>query len=282
MANKPIFFDATGRRAARFSLIGWVAAIISTILGAAFLTSLAAVPHFASVKLPGRLTAVSTQELETKALDPGLLKSAAKLAAEARAKRAELLHARQLRALRITRAHALRPLHPSSGRPLTIAFYPDWEGTAYDELKSALPKLDWVIPTWLSLKGPDLALKNSFNARVLQYIRHNKPNVVVLPVVQNANLGKWDGEGLAKLLADPARRTSLIASLASFVGDQKLQGITIDFEEVPQGARKNLGLFLKELQASLRPMAGWWYRPHLLRTTNGPSPITPTLSNTPC
>jgi peptidoglycan-N-acetylglucosamine deacetylase len=252
MANKPIFFDATGKRAARFSLIGWGAAIVSTLMGAAFLTSLAAVPHFSSVKLPGRLTAVSTQ-LEKKALAPGLLNSAATLAAEARAQRAALLHARQLRNQRIARAHAMKALHPRSGRPLTIAFYPDWEGTAYDELKNALPKLDWVIPTWLSLKGPDLALKNTFNPRVLQYIRHNKPNVVVLPVVQNATLGKWDGEGLAKLLADPARRTALIASLASFVGEQKLQGITIDFEEIPQGARKNLGLFLKELQASFAP-----------------------------
>ena len=252
MANKPVFFDATGRRAFRVSLIGWGAAIVSTLLGVAFLTSVAAVPHFASVKLPGRLTAVNAQTLEQNALAPGLLHSAAQLAAQARAKRIELLKAKHLRNARIARAHKMSLLHPK-GRPLAIAFYPDWEGTAYDELKSALPQLDWVIPTWLSLQGPDLTLKNSFNPRVLQYIRHTKPNVVVLPVIQNSTLGKWDGPGLAKMLADPARRASLIASLASFIDDQKLQGITIDFEEVPPGAQADLGSFLKELHAALAP-----------------------------
>src|SRR6185437_14800875 len=76
MANKPVFLDATGKRALRISLIGWGAAIVSTLLGAAFLTSLAAVPHFANVKLPGRLTPVNTQALEQKAAAPGLLRSA--------------------------------------------------------------------------------------------------------------------------------------------------------------------------------------------------------------
>jgi poly-beta-1,6 N-acetyl-D-glucosamine synthase len=257
MANKPVFFDATGKRALRISLIGWAAAIVSTLLGAAFLTSLAAVPHFANVKLPGRLTPVSAQmleqaALEQKALAPGLLRSAANLAAEARAKRIEVLKAKRLRNERIARQHKLALLHPK-GRPLAIAFYPDWEGTAYDELKSALPKLDWVIPTWLSLQGPDLHLKNSFNPRVLKYIRHMKPSVAVLPVIQNATLGNWDGPGLGKLLADPARRASLIATLVSFVGDQKLQGVTIDFEEIPQSADDDLGTFLKELHAAFAP-----------------------------
>ncbi len=255
MANKPVFFDATGKRALRVSLIGWGAAIISTLLGVAFLMSVAAVPHFANVKLPGRLTAVNAQTLEQKAFAPGLLHSAAQLAAQARAKRIELLKAKRLRNARIARAHKMSLLHPK-GRPLAIAFYPDWEGTAYDELKSALPQLDWVIPTWLSLQGPDLTLKNSFNPRVLQYIRHTKPNVVVLPVIQNSTLGKWDGPGLAKMLADPARRAALIASLESFVGDQKLQGITIDFEEIPPGADDDLGRFLKELHAVFAPH-GW-------------------------
>lgn len=252
MANKPVFFDATGRRAARISLIGWAAAIVSTVLGVGFLMSLAAAPQFGEVKLPGRLTPVAAQ-LVRNALAPGLLQSAAQLAAQARAKHADLVRAKHLRALRLAMAHKRAKLHPTSGRPLSIAFYPDWEGTAYDELKNALPKLDWVIPTWLSLKGPNLELKNTFNPRVLSYIRHTKPSVVVLPIVQNATLGKWDGPGLAKLLADPARRTALINSLASFVDEEKLQGIAIDFEEVPQDARHDLGLFLKELSANFQP-----------------------------
>ena len=40
MANKPVFFDATGRRAARISTLGWTAAMVSTVLGIGFVASL--------------------------------------------------------------------------------------------------------------------------------------------------------------------------------------------------------------------------------------------------
>ena len=44
MAKKPVFFDASGKRAARISLIGWIAVIVSVVLGGAFVASLLAVP----------------------------------------------------------------------------------------------------------------------------------------------------------------------------------------------------------------------------------------------
>ena len=51
---------------------------------------------------------------------------------------------------------ALRPL---PHRPLAIGFYVNWDDTSYAALKRALPKLDWVLPSWLSLAGPDMHLK---------------------------------------------------------------------------------------------------------------------------
>ena len=84
MANKPIFFDATGRRATHISRIGWVAAILSTLVGIAFLASLIAIPHFNNLKLPGQLTGVPAADLVKKAESPGLLNSAARLAADRR------------------------------------------------------------------------------------------------------------------------------------------------------------------------------------------------------
>jgi len=57
MADKPIFYDETGRRAARLSFLGWAGAIISTIVGIAFLVSLLATRQVTSPDLPIRLTA---------------------------------------------------------------------------------------------------------------------------------------------------------------------------------------------------------------------------------
>ena len=81
MADKPIFHDASGRRAAWISLIGWAAAIVSTLVGVAFIMNLMAVPRVQTMRLPGQLTAVQTREvLEKKAQAPGLVRVAEALA----------------------------------------------------------------------------------------------------------------------------------------------------------------------------------------------------------
>ena len=108
MTNKPIFFDATGRRAARLSLFGWTAAVVSTVLGIAFIASLVVAPQMEQVNFTNRLTAVHLPELEKKATDPGLLKAAARLAAEARAALAKRIEQSRLRHQKIARAAVLR------------------------------------------------------------------------------------------------------------------------------------------------------------------------------
>src|SRR5476651_1012963 len=90
MSDKPVFFDATGRRAVGASIVGWTAAVISLALGAAFVVSLITVPIGAKLHLPGHLTAINIPDLEKKALAPGLVRAAARLANEARTRRAEL------------------------------------------------------------------------------------------------------------------------------------------------------------------------------------------------
>lgn len=250
--HKPIFFDATGRRAVQISVIGWTAAVLSTLIGIAFLASIVAVPRFEALKLPGQLSAVpptksASAELEKKAKSPGLLRSAAHLAAEARARREKLAREKQHRLERARGANMAAILEPQDGRPLSIAFYPTWGSTNFASLQRALPKLDWVIPTWLNLRGQDMTLGSAFDRHVNDYIRETKPGTAILPTLQNAEGGKWNGTGLAKLLADPARRQALVAGVADFVGQNRLQGIVVDFEDLPVPARGNLKLFLGEL-----------------------------------
>ena len=248
MVNKAVFFDATGRRAIGVSIFVWSMAAICTVLGVLFVASLLSVPQLSNLRLPGQLSAVPVA--------PGLLHSAEALAEQARERRAEALRERLAKAVR-------RHVHPSAqnlpvGRPLAIAFYPNWSLNAYDSLKVALPELDWVMPTWLNLDGSDLVLKQNYNQQVYTLIRNSKPMVAILPVVQNASLGKWDGPGLARLLANPKRRNALANDLASFVGAHKLQGITVDFEQLPNDAlnRTDVDAFLGQLNALFKPH-GW-------------------------
>jgi len=254
MSNKPIFVDRTGRRAARVSWIGRAAALFTVVLAAGFAASLLATPEMSFKKLPGELSPIRTQLLEKQASAPGLVPSAVQLAEQARAKRAKLLLKRRAALERSLRIGASAKV-THSGRPLATAFFPNWEPSAFDSLRVALPHLDWVMPTWLSLQGPDLKLKDGFDKRVYQLVRR-KPSVAILPVIQNATLGKWDGAGMALLLADPARRAKLVSDLTDYIGAHRLQGIVIDFEFMPETAHSDLGSFLKSLRAGFAPR-GW-------------------------
>ncbi|HEY5337297.1 MAG TPA: glycosyl hydrolase family 18 protein, partial [Rhizomicrobium sp.] len=257
MANKPVFFDASGKRAARITVIGWIAVVVSVLLGGAFVFSLLAVPHEAAWNLPGaRLTAIHAPELEKKALAPGLLKSAEQLAVDARAKKLERQRERRLSKEQERRSAAASTLLPQQGRPLSTAFYPNWELSAFDSLRVALPKLDWVMPTWISLQGPQLTLRDGYNQKVYDLVRRNKKSVAILPVVQNATLGKWDGAGMATLLADTKRRQALVKQLSDYLGQHKLDGVVADIESLPDNALGNYGVFLKELKTAFQPH-GW-------------------------
>ena len=212
MANKPIFFDASGRRAARIKVLVWVVGICLLVISVGFAASLALAPPVAGLNLPGR-AAATPANLVKRAQKPGLLARAERLAAAARKRRleeiAKLRHAQSALPSRALPAI----LKPQNGRPLAIGFYTNWQGKddpGWPSLKRSLKNLDWVVPSWMALDGPDLQFKTRLDRRALDLIRTTKPGVAILPMIQNATAGKWDGAGLARLLADRARSDRLL------------------------------------------------------------------------
>jgi cellulose synthase/poly-beta-1,6-N-acetylglucosamine synthase-like glycosyltransferase/peptidoglycan/xylan/chitin deacetylase (PgdA/CDA1 family) len=257
MSNRPVFFDATGRRAARISTLGWAAAIVSTILGIVFVASLLITPPVPNVDLPGRPVAINPPGLVRQAVAPGLLKSAARLAAQARIRRLEVQRLRRFRNNMPPQVPAV--LKPQPGRALAIGFYVNWGASAdasFSSLKRALPRLDWVVPSWLTVSGPDLAFAAHLDRASLTYVRTHKPGVAVLPMLQNAGNGKWYGPELGRLLADPGRRAALLKQVVDFIAANKLQGVTIDFENIQPADHPNLEVFLSEMSAAFAPH-GW-------------------------
>jgi spore germination protein YaaH len=142
------------------------------------------------------------------------------------------------------------PLRRSNERSLSIGFYVNWDDNSYPDLKRALPHLDWMIPSWLSLEGPALELKADINDRVLKLVQESKPDLPIVPMIQNAVDGKWDGPGLARLLANPSARAVRIDEIVAFLETSKFQGLTIDFEEVPAKSQKDLRDFLSEISSA--------------------------------
>jgi cellulose synthase/poly-beta-1,6-N-acetylglucosamine synthase-like glycosyltransferase/peptidoglycan/xylan/chitin deacetylase (PgdA/CDA1 family) len=254
MATKPIFFDASGRRAARIKVVAWVVGLTAAVILTGFVTSLVLSPPVAGLNLPGSRT-LSAPNLVKRAQKPGLLPRAERLAAAARLRRLDEIA--KLRRAQGTMPSRVLPaiLKPQDGRPLAIGFYTNYSklDPSWPSLRRSLKNLDWVIPVWSTLDGPDLKFRTWIDQRGLDFIRANKPSVAILPIVQNATAGKWDGEGLAKLLADRARSDQLLDQIVSFVASHKFQGVTIDFEDMPPGAHKDLEDFLSRLSAAFAP-----------------------------
>ena len=262
MLGKPIFFDPTGKRARLLQAFALVIGTLSAVVMVLFAAILVVVNRpedksfddqlasHNSIRCAWAPTCSEAHALSaTTPTDPALLKSANKLAGELRDKERSL-HGRQLQAEVINRRPLPASLASPDGRALSIGFYVNWDDNAYPALKQALPHLDWLVPGWLSLEGPDMELKSDVDTQVLRYLQTTKPDIPILPMIQNAVEGKWDGKGLAKMLADPTARTAHIEAMVAFLDKYKFQGLTIDFEEVPAAAQKNLQAFLTELNAA--------------------------------
>ena len=257
MANKPIFFDETGRRAARLSMLGWGGAIVSTMLGIAFLASILVSTNSETPDLRIRLT--PNNALVRHAVDPSQLKSAVRYAAEARHREALVKGWKDRLAHQKASSRELSAaLRPRPDRPLAMGFYDssDNNDTSYPALKRALDKLDWFLPAWLTVSGPDMAFKVNIDREALKLVRTERPAMPILPLIMNIKDGDFDGASLQRLLADPGRRAALQKNLVEFVRNGKYQGLVIDFEMVPPAAYNDLDLFLKELSAQFAPN-GW-------------------------
>ncbi|MGO8839994.1 MAG: polysaccharide deacetylase family protein [Methyloceanibacter sp.] len=259
MNIKPVFFDPTGKRSRVVRGLAWVVGTLSALVVVVFVAILMIVHRpangsfdqqlasHASIRCAWAPTCSAAHAITvTTATDPELLRSASMLAEELRDQERNL-RTRHPQAEVLDRHPIPVALKASNQRSLSIGFYVNWDDNSYPALKRALPYLDWIIPGWLTLDGPAMNLKADIDDRALKYIQATKPNIPILPMIQNAVDGKWDGAGLAKLLADPAARAARLNDVIAFLDTNKFQGLTIDFEEVPSKSQKDLQTFLAEM-----------------------------------
>lgn len=143
------------------------------------------------------------------------------------------------------------------GHPVTVGFYVNYDDTSFASLKRNIDKIDWLAPEWIRLaddqKNP---LVLDFDAQAQDFIRKNKPQMPVLPLVQNYKDEVWNSQILAKAVATEETRQNLINALSKTVADNNFAGVTIDLEEVPKASQENLYTFMKELSAAFH-VRGW-------------------------
>src|SRR5262245_38591790 len=184
MSRKPIFFDPTGRRSRLFLRLAWGIGTVTGLVIALFVATLVTVHSTAIVQKPDsqrsprcawapNCTPIHALT-PAPAAEPEKLGAAEKLAAQLREQERALHRPPQARV--VERRSVPAALLSPKDRPLSIGFYADWDDNSYPALKRALPDLDWVVPSWLSLEGSDMALKANVDERVLNYIESTKPD----------------------------------------------------------------------------------------------------------
>ena len=148
-------------------------------------------------------------------------------------------------------------------KPLSVGFYVDWDESSYASLERNLNHIDWLMPQWghiVDAKDGASPLETELDdpqaLMALNLVREKRPQMQILPVVQNLDDEKWEPDLLARAVATEDSRQRLIAALTDFVNQNKFAGVCIDFEEPTKETQPNLLKFMQELHAAFG-QHGW-------------------------
>jgi cellulose synthase/poly-beta-1,6-N-acetylglucosamine synthase-like glycosyltransferase/peptidoglycan/xylan/chitin deacetylase (PgdA/CDA1 family) len=261
-AESPVFHDPLGRRWRRVRRTWLAFAVLVTSLAAIFIASVLVNPVLPSFNIRPVASLPHTADIKPKS--PNVPANPV----EQRAKRAqvELQHAlattkrvvpgKRASETALVPPPAIPPPAVPTTRPLSIGFYINWDESSLASLERNLDRLDWVIAEWGHLQdggngGNPLA--TDVDAPALNFIRQTRPQVRVIPMVQNLIEENWESGLLARNIADESSRQRLISALTTFVEGNKFGGICIDFEEPPTSSQSNLVVFMQELHDMFAP-----------------------------
>ena len=150
---------------------------------------------------------------------------------------------------------------------VVAGFYVSWDESSRASTRRNIAALTHFIPEWLHLKAAgapyaDPTQRPFLDARQPQDIKEVQPfvqqnQVPIIALLNNFTKkgrgeegeGSWDVPALHQIVSNPAARANLITHLRQWLVAQKLQGVNIDFEEVPVADRDNLTTFMQELSA---------------------------------
>jgi len=261
-ADSPVFYDPAGRRWKRVRRIWMAFAIVVTSLTAVLIASVLINPALPSFNIRPVASLPHTADIKPKPLPAPANPSQQKARkAQAELQRALAATPRVLPARRRSHTAVLppptlpAPVVPSS-RPLSIGFYINWDESSYESLKRNLAQMDWVIAEWSHLQDTAngaTPLATDVDAPALNWIRQTRPQVQVIPMVQNLIDEKWDPDLLARAVGDEVSRQKLIVALTTFVESNKFAGLCVDFEEPTSATQPALLTFVQELHAVFAP-----------------------------
>ncbi len=161
----------------------------------------------------------------------------------------------------------------NTGEGLRAAYYVPYDEASYSSFKQHVHQIDMLFPEWLHVfsSGPELlAINNDSHLpypvieggtvhdpddldRIKRVIEEAREDTEIFPHLNNFNSATqvWDGD-VGKMLADPGKRATLCAQIVHFLGAfPAYRGISLDFENLPDGATPAYVSFIEELHAEM-------------------------------
>ena len=153
-------------------------------------------------------------------------------------------------------SHWLLAGRGNHSKPLRVAFHVPWDDASTASLARHVQDIDWLIAGWTSITGPDHRFTIFPDAKGRAIIEGATRQPKLLPMVQNAIDGQWDGPGMAALLHDPAARSKALDRIGAMLAAVDAHGVFFDFEDLPPASQRDYLTFLKEARARFAPH-GW-------------------------
>jgi len=241
-----VFYDPTLMRWKYAKFLGIAAGVVAVLFSALFLMSLFLMPVLKPV-----------------AVIPRLLRHPVPPSLPRTLERKKRLQGHLLQTIhrefyaQVSREQKHRSADYRKGGGVIGAFYATWQETGLHSLKANADKLTHLFPEWLHVtsdgQGVDLYDWNPsvifHNKDVIQLARQN--NVALMPVLNNAQKGRFDENRLHLLLSSQARQQKLIAQLSRWLADNGFQGVNIDFENMNADDAVLFPVFLQRLRNEL-------------------------------
>ncbi len=236
----PVFFDPSAHRWRRVMRVVAVISAIATILLGSVMVAVSINPGLPPLGL------VNTKQIGKRAeMSPALIA------------------AREVRfdaARKALEQHLKKSLPPlprmPHGKFEHVAFYVNWDDNSWVSLKRNLASIDTLIAEWMHLTDaqgdviPDDEFKQDM---ALRYVRARRPDMPIMALINNFHDDIWDAAMINGMLSTVQTRRHCIDGIEQFIKRWHLQGVSIDFEAVPNDRQRDLVIFMQELYARLHP-----------------------------
>jgi cellulose synthase/poly-beta-1,6-N-acetylglucosamine synthase-like glycosyltransferase/peptidoglycan/xylan/chitin deacetylase (PgdA/CDA1 family)/spore germination protein YaaH len=258
--QRPVFFDHKGRRGRYTPYLGIIAAAVVTVLLGFFVVSVLINPFLPQIRL--KPVAALPQQSDINFHPPELpALTKVETIAKQTGEKAKLEKKKReaIKAERVAAAQELREAESpivraaNEGRQLAIGFYVNWDDSSLASLKQNIDSLDWIVPEWIRLSGDDKnPLVLDIDQDAIELIQAKKPEMPVLPLLQNYKNEQWNSDILAHSIDHEADRRRLIDALLQTIARYQFGGLTIDIEEIPPSSQTDLFAFMHELHAEFQ------------------------------